>query len=450
MGPDQVMDAACRFVGGFPPSGMSGRALLQRLLERVDQVPVGALTTAADLSDAAEVTPRRRARTIPPLPESIVDAVAFIDVMLARLGPHDLRIVAGELAIDRATALRAALLRWSRRQSGDQTHEHRLDVLESCVWTEWGPDDVAVLRFAMRLHLAGIGDAVLRASEWQPTSLQWLAWGNDGLTAEVPVSGAPRPLEAHINVLDNHLDTEHARAMFAAKARSRHLYRWRVGWKDGDETFRCHSSDTEASLDAARFGAETTIQMLAEDSTRARMRFTGTLLIPRTEAVRNSDGRVVDLRRILVATMNQRRCERWSPVPVGVGWSMRPHRTADADLGSVVAALFQHIGVPWPNRSDAACAADVGSREFAAFLGAHAIALTPLARCYLAGMGDAGPALRSLAERHAAGIRAVINNARTAGHLGLELPAWTDNGHYGLVDIDQLESYLTTPHPPAS
>jgi hypothetical protein len=68
---------------------------------------------------------------------------------------------------------------------------------------------------------------------------------------------------------------------------------------------------------------------------------------------------VIDLEEILVAVLNQHRDELRHP-----GWSMRPHRTADADLGSVIAALFDQIGTPWPGLRDDARSAPVDSDEF--------------------------------------------------------------------------------------
>jgi hypothetical protein len=84
-------------------------------------------------------------------------------------------------------------------------------------------------------------------------------------------------------------------------------------------------------------------------------------------------------------------------------------------------------------------------------LAAQAIALTPLARCYLAAMGDAGPGDRPLTERHAAGMRAVLRNeAPDAAQLSLELPLRGADGYTSLVDIDRLEPYFAVPRWPAS
>jgi hypothetical protein len=97
--------------------------VLQRLVERVDLVPLGTLTTVTDLTDATEAEFFGPVEPIPPLPEPIVDAVVFIEVLLARLSPQDLRAVSGDLALDRGTALRAAALVWSGQEPEDEFQE---------------------------------------------------------------------------------------------------------------------------------------------------------------------------------------------------------------------------------------------------------------------------------------------------------------------------------------
>ena len=442
--PAEVVDAGCRFVGRRQPAGVLGRTVLQRLVERVDQVPLGTLATVSDLTDATEAEFFGQGEPIPPLPEPIVDAMVFIEVMLARLSPQDLRAVSGDLALDRGAALRAAALVWSGQEPEDELREQCVAVLATRDCGEWGPEEIGVLRTALRLSLAEIGDAVLRVSEWQPDSLSWQDLDGSSPTAVLPVAGAPQPLEARLSMADRQRDAEFARELFGTEpARTGRIYRWQVGWRDSSETFFSHSGSTEASMEAARFAAEVTVQALATDPRQVRMPFTDTLLVPRTAATRNTDGRVIDLEEILVATLNQHRGERRAGPPIG--WPMRPHRTGEADCASLVAVLFDHLCVPVPTQNDAACNADVDSAEFIAFLTAQAIALTPLARCYLFGMGDAGPGDRALAERHAAGMRAVLrNDDREAAQLSLELPVWRA-GHTSLVDIEQLESYFATP-----
>jgi hypothetical protein len=451
---EQVPDAACEFAGCPPPSGTAGSTVLRQVIDRLDQVPLGTLRTVNDLSDAAESSPDRAAQQIPPIPDAFIDAVAFIDVLLSRLPPPDLRAVAQQLAVDRATAMRGALLALAERtaehewpiQAGHTPRRGReralLTALVDHECAQWTPVEIATLRRALRLHLARIGDAFLRVSEGQPPRLRWQRRDHGVLTTQRPVPGAPQPLEAHISDEDSRLAEDAALALFGAtRARPSLLHRWDVGWRDAGGTFGSHSGQTEASIQAAQFAAEATIDGLAATPARVRMPFTGLLLVPRSTNTRNIDGHVVDLEQMLIATLNQHRDEQHYPDPTV--WSMRPHRTADTDLASIVAALFDHLGLPWPTLHEPACAAEVDSAEFTTFLTAQAITLTPLARCYLAGLGDAGPGERTLAQRHAAAMRAVLRDQDPeATPLALELPTRHISDYPALVDITALEAFF--------
>jgi hypothetical protein len=80
---------------------------------------------------------------------------------------------------------------------------------------------------------------------------------------------------------------------------------------------------------------------------------------------------------------------------------------------------------------------------FGRFMAANAIALSPLASCYLAGMGDAGPGDRTLADRHTEGMRALLRGqVLGSARLDLELPAPGAGGYAGLADIRRLEAYF--------
>jgi hypothetical protein len=444
VGPDEVIRGACRFAGRQQPVSHQGRVLLERLVPRLDKVPLAILATPNDLADAAEDALLGKAVQIPALPEPIVEVAAFIDVLVSRQSPCDLRDAAVSLGLDRAAALRAtALTRTGKPLHGLDRH---VTVLEAHDCRDWSAEQARVLRVALGLYLADIGDAVLRASERQPGPLSWRSMPAGGLVAVRPVPGAPQPLEAHITHEPSTLSAASARQLFGTRrVRPEQVPRWQVGWRDGDGTFESYSSSREASLPAAKFAAAAVIGWLAERAGQARMRFTGALLVPRPADGRNTDSRVIDLEEILVAVLNEYRGDPRHPQP---GWRMWPHRTADADLGSIIAALFDQIGAPWPGLRDDACSAPVESDEFSRFLAANALALTPLARCYLAGMGDAGPGDRALADRHTAGMRAVLHGqALGSAQLDLELPA-PDAGGYGcLVDIRRLEAYFDQERP---
>jgi hypothetical protein len=438
--PDQVIDGACRFAGREQSASHSGRLLLERFVPRLNEVPLSILATPNDLADAAEAALLGTGVQVPALPEPIVEVAAFIDVLLSRHSPCELRDAAVSLGLDRGTALRAAALtRAGKTLEGLDRH---VTVLEARDCRGWPAEQTQVLRVALGLYLADVGDAVLRASEWQPVPLSWRSLPDGSMIAVKPVLAAPQPLEAHITYEPSTQPAASGRELFGGRRIcAERIPRWQVGWRDGAGTFESYSSSREASLAAAKFAAAIIIQSLADRAGEARMRFTGALLVPRPADGRNTDSRVIDLEEILVAVLNEHRSElRHPPHP---GWSMRPHRTADTDLGSVIAALFDQIGTPWPGLRDDACSAPADSDEFSRFLEAHAIALTPLARCYLAGMGDAGPGERTLADRHTAGMRAVLRGQALGSlQLDLELPTPGAGRYARLADIRTLEAYF--------
>jgi hypothetical protein len=450
VGPDQVIDGACRFAGREQPVSHEGRLLLERFLPRLNEVPLAILATPNDLADAAEAALLGKGGQVPALPEPIVEVAAFIDVLLSRHSPCELRDAAVSLGLDRGTALRAAAL--TRAGMTLEDLDHHVAVLEARDCRGWPAEQTQVLRVALGLYLADVGDAVLRASEWQPVPLSWRSLPDGGLIAVKPVLAAPQPLEAHITCEPSTQPAASGRELFGGRrVCAERVPWWQVGWRDGAGTFGSYSSSREASLAAAKFAAAIMIQSLADRAGEARMRFTGALLVPRPAGGRNTDSRVIDLEEVLVAVLNEHRSELRYPHP---GWSMRPHRTADADIGSVIAALFDQIGTPWPGLRDDANSAPADSDEFSRFLAANAIALTPLARYYLAGMDDAGPGERTLADRHTAGMRAVLRGqALGSVQLDLELPTPGAGGYARLADIRTLEAYFelrseTPPHEP--
>lgn len=115
---------------------------------------------------------------------------------------------------------------------------------------------------------------------------------------------------------------------------------------------------------------------------------------------------------------------------------------ADGELHSTLAVIFDHLVLPLPAPGSAADHARPGSAALAEFLIAEAVTLTPAAQCYLAGTSDAGPGLQSLAARHAAGWRAVLDpdpDWVTLELPTLEHPAQLD----ALRDITRLEAHLS-------
>src|SRR5262249_53310955 len=110
VGPDHVVDAACRFAGRDQPVSHEGRSLLERFAPRLNEVPLAILATPNDLADAAEAALLGERVQIPAIPEPIAEVAAFIEVLLAGHPPSELREAAVSLRLDRGTALRAAVL----------------------------------------------------------------------------------------------------------------------------------------------------------------------------------------------------------------------------------------------------------------------------------------------------------------------------------------------------
>src|SRR5260370_8174927 len=71
VGPDQVIDGACRFAGRERSVSHQGRILLERFVPRLDEVPLAVLATPNDLADAAEEALLGKGVLIPALPEPI-------------------------------------------------------------------------------------------------------------------------------------------------------------------------------------------------------------------------------------------------------------------------------------------------------------------------------------------------------------------------------------------
>lgn len=466
VGVDELAEGVCDFAGVPRVRGDLGSELVRRTLMRLEQIPQGVIRTVCDLSDAAESI-NVGDNHIPPIPDPVVDAVAYIDVLVSRLSARELHCTAIELGITRSSAIVACFTAapWRHVAKPDiptaaiecggaldtpPPRNRAVRIVDHLATTEpeqWDLSEVMVLRLTLRQHLADIGDALLRVSEWSAPTLNWQPQQNM-LVAVQPVPGAPNPLEARIISKKRRPDQPDSNPeLFDPQAGQPVTTQfWEVGWRDDSGQFVAYGERHECTLAAARFAAQVTIAQMANRADTLRMRFTGELFVPRTNA-RNTDAEVINLRDVLVATMSQHRSE------VGeqpTGWRMRPHRTPDEDLGSVVAAIFDHLGLPSPHLGDPACDAQVDSPIFTAFLARHAFTLSVLARRYLAGMADAGPGERSLGDRHAAGFRAVLQNDVASDWLALELEP-PDHEIRELVNVELLEPYFASnvhrPHP---
>jgi hypothetical protein len=413
------------------------------------------LRTATDVADAAIQRPGTVWEPLPPIPNAITDAVSRVDQLLAGLAPASLRTAAADLGLDRATA-RVGTLHTIAEQdrrlpidgtagplARDDREDSVLTALSGQPSETWDATQLAALRTALRLHLARIGDVFMCASEWQPPRLAWQQHTGAGWSATRTVPGAPHPLEGHLTPTRHHRDHDTHQPLFVDSAVPHYLgYEWSVGWRDNSNRLLRYGTGHQPTAAAARFSVEVVIAALAAEPHTLRAQSTGQLLVPRSAGTRSLDALVIDLAEILLATMNQHRHERDHAEPTT--WAMAPHRTSDTDLGSVVAVLFDHLGLPYPERDDPACGALPGAAEFDTFLATQAVALTPWARYYLIGMGRAGDGQRPLSERHAAGLSAILEQAGSAtDRVRLELPQANGLPLGLLRDIDRLEGIFT-------
>jgi hypothetical protein len=198
--------------------------------------------------------------------------LSVIDVALARLGPGDLRNVAGDLALDRATAIAAArgVLSW---RPVDEPAQQRIQGLASRDWRSWTPKEVTVLRRALRLHLADICDAVLWVSQAERVALQWDQLASGDLEATLVVPDMAAMVEASITEdLPGHGEQAPATGDLFADAGMHVGPRlvWSVVWYPAVGAPRPEGSGVEGSLQAARFGAEVAAQSLLSDTAALR------------------------------------------------------------------------------------------------------------------------------------------------------------------------------------
>ncbi|MGV9822967.1 hypothetical protein [Nocardia xishanensis] len=159
----------------------------------------------ADLSDAASLSDLSTPHS-PPIPGPLVDAVMNLDVMISRLSGHQqLHTAATQLRITRPTGEHAVLLTQPEPapQFGqllplaDDTDPVRepdaasiLSALGDNSPELWSAREMAIVRVALRLHLADIGDGFLRISEWTGPPLTWREERPGVLTATHPVNSA--------------------------------------------------------------------------------------------------------------------------------------------------------------------------------------------------------------------------------------------------------------------
>lgn len=482
-----LAEILCQLAGQPTPPAGPGRDLLTAMIERLDLLATHqVLATPRDLQDAAEHN--NPAECLPPIPQPLVEVIGAIDVRTAAMGAAELRTAAADLGVRHSDITNAV-----RRVHHDQRkavweagQAQEIEVITDTWWDKREAENeqfattaisalhalgsnpgaaeppmtaLRAARWAIRTHLARLGDIMLRVSEWPYIPLAWLS-PSAGYHREAedyraplaalawqPVPGAPAPL--HVRILRDAVEadpvffpTGPTPGQPQADAAAR--FHWMVGWSVGGR-FARYGSSSEATLAMAQIGSAALIAHLLADPAQVRQPVTGRLLVPRTGQLPVADARIVDLQAVLIAAMNAHRSARGYPRE-SADWDMRPHVAPNGDLGSVIALLMDHLSLPLPDHDQPINTALPDEDTFTAYLASQAIVLTPLAARYLSGLGDAGPGPRALQDRHAAAMRLLLADPEAAERFGLELPALPDDVEYRhLIEIRWLEAWLCPP-----
>ncbi|MFE6977176.1 hypothetical protein [Streptomyces sp. NPDC057682] len=414
---EKLISAVCRF-GGCPAPGEGLAAhLIAGAFTALDQVPLDVRLYVHDLQQTAERWPALPV-TLPPTPWQAATLVDDLAALVADLSAAELREAAEGLALTRGNVALAhdepVLARVWAQDADPLPLDRRareavlLQLFDHVDPHEWTDEQTISVRKALLIRLAGLGDALLRLSALPPARLDWQHDG-DGLTALVPVPGAPQPLEARVvsESVEPHPFTSWHEPMWGSPetASTPGCWRWSVGWRSAGGAFHSDAGSTEASEAAARFGAEQTLAAYATHASTVRQRLRHRLLVPRQpDMLSMSDPAVVVLG--LRAVSDEYRTETSRPDDA-TGWRIVPHQNASKEC-SLVAILLDDCSLPHPEAGDPANTADPSDPAFEDFLRSHAVVLTPPARTYLAGLSQAGPGELPLSQRHEAAMRAVL------------------------------------------
>jgi hypothetical protein len=431
---DLVTELA-RFCGLRPPTGAIAAELVDAILIKLDVVPPRRIALRDDLTAAMAERPHLG----PPVPSRVRIAARFIRALLSRLADTQLVTAATELGISNGSVHHAAVLaRHEHRRAVDASrpadeplmlsdspeYQAACDAAaraqQDCVTrlrdrsgATWESVDRAVLRRAVAMHLAALGDGYLTVSERPVMPLTWRRLPDGSLRADCPVPAAPRPLSALVKPSIRHSvdpisDPEFYRP---DQRQSTITYTCYVGvFGVTTEDFDHH--DIEGHLPselAAEFAAARIIERIAADPYRARSHPDSRPLVART-AVAPSDATalIFDLGNALAGVTELYNPD--APDPADDRWEPEPHIDDDGRLNSVTALAFDSCGFPWPKQTHPACRAAVDSHVFQGYLVSQGVRMTDLARTYLAGTAAAGPGGQALSVRHTAGMTAVLNN----------------------------------------
>jgi len=455
--------AVCAFRGyPAPGPGLASR-LVGQALTALDQVPIDVHLYVHDLKDTAQKWPALPV-TLPTMPWQAATLVDDLAALLTALSPEQLREAAEGLALTRGevslvyrfltddwpTGIRPLPDPVAQPEERRAREAELLQMFDHVAPDAWTSEQAGAVCKALLVRLASLGDALLRVSALAPAPLDWQADGA-GLTARLPVPGAPQPLEAHVTAkpVEPHLfaswdDPVWGHPQGAAR---REYWEWNVGWRSAGGVFHNDAQSSEATQAAARFGAEQTLAAYAAQAPTVRQRLRNRLLVPRQPdrlAMGDPVVLVLGLRQLLESVLDEYRSEsRRSEPGDGGGWRVLPHQGEDQE-NSLVVILLDNCSLPYPELGDSANDADPASPAFVDFLRSHAVVLTPPARAYLAGLSQAGPGELPLRRRHEAAMRAALAVGGEAADLLVAdtgpLPdgmAWID-----LLDPAALEEFL--------
>ncbi|MFE3758812.1 hypothetical protein ACFXO9_31295 [Nocardia tengchongensis] len=279
-----LVDAVCDFVDYARPTDSAVRLLLLQAFTRLDMLPGNVLRTIADLSDAAEMD-NLSEEHIPSIPGPVIEAVMYFDVLLSRLTADELYTTAQQMTLTQGTATVAALgiVREESELalgtlSDDAGYGHHVRIGEMTATLgdhgadQWSSTDLAIVRRALRMNLADLGDGYLRLSEWGTRQLNWRQPTPGTWSAEDSVKNAHQPLEARIEVRPAPRSQTAVTELLPPHHVRRHSdFQWSIGWRVSNDRFCVYEQGHESSVFAAIFAVEATIDPVVAHVATLRM-----------------------------------------------------------------------------------------------------------------------------------------------------------------------------------
>ncbi|MEV3858117.1 hypothetical protein AB0J38_27775 [Streptomyces sp. NPDC050095] len=302
--------------------------------------------------------------------------------------------------------------------------------------------------------LAPIADAVHGV---RPVPLVWW-WHHDGAAQACwRPSGAAETVEIHVERLRAADTGQKPDLDVWGREAAGERWAWQIGWPAPGGGVIVHEQQRAESARAAMRQAAQVLRTLAEQSDTVRQRFTGRLLIPRTNSpaadfrgqpVARSGrawrtGLLVEVLELMVGPHGLAVDESGD---VALGHGAVVHTNAAYEPLSAVAIVLNQLELPVPAQGEEANTARVQDPAFTRFLDAHAVALSPATTLYLLGL-QAAPDASSAADRHQAGLQRLLDHAQhTDGGLDVLLtelgPPRDGTTFADLVDPDLLDDHL--------